>query len=87
MDPDHSFIYFGNSDIPSVNMYGFKSLFNVPTEEKEIFILSRCVSKHFQIVQEYERAVIFRLGRILPGNRRLVVVFQLRQTLFFFRLT
>ena len=24
---------------------------------------------HFQVVQEYERAVIFRLGRALPGAR------------------
>ena len=35
-----------------------------------IHVKRQIASKYFQVVQEYERAVIFRLGRLLAGGSR-----------------
>lgn len=40
------------------------------TNFKVLFMLMNKSHNLFQIVQEYERAVIFRLGRILPGGAK-----------------
>ncbi|CDW54317.1 mechanosensory protein 2 [Trichuris trichiura] len=39
-------------------------------QRKQEYESEPCSFAHFQVVKEYERAVIFRLGRLLPGGAR-----------------